>query len=177
MNENNKLIVIDLDGTLIRENSHLKVLNEYYQYNYLQKLIFKMYARVFPKKFQLHIDMLAERIPIVFIENVKFTYREDLLKILKTKNLNERVMIISNAPQKILDCISHRLLIPAIHTDFGKKANYIITNCKYDYLEVYTDSVNDIDIIELADKAIIYTNNQNEFKRFMLNNIEFREGK
>ncbi len=165
MNEINKLTVVDLDGTLIRENSHLKIINDYYK-NSLS-LIYKVWAKLSPISFQNYIDLKIKSIPEDFIYSEKFTYRENLINyVQKTIAEGDRLIILSNSPTIILNKVSKEIGIKCYHTGIGKKSEFVSNNFHYKYLEVFTDSLYDSDLIRMADKAFIITEKKEEFKEF-----------
>lgn len=165
------LVIFDLDGTLIRENSHLKVLNDYLPTGY--RILYKVWAKIFPSSFQNLIDKKILEIPIDFISKEVFSYRRCFLDCIRDmKREGKRVIVVSNSPSVILCEISKQIGINCYHAPIKHKAEFVINNFKYNFLEIFTDSESDIDLIKLADKANII-GIKPKFKKYCLQNARF----
>lgn len=178
-----KICIFDLDGTLWKVNSHLDIVNKYYSYNGFVISFNRIWCALFYSSFMNHLNLLFEKIPCSYKENYNPPFRtdgENLLK--KAKNEYDSVLVISTAPEEILNNVKKRVDIPVIQSLAGKKYETLKSYIKGDigYLCAVTDNLSDRDLIEHADRVIIYSNKRREkkFRKFSLpENTVFKDWK
>jgi hypothetical protein len=143
--------VFDLDGTLWRENSHLFILDKFYNTSFYNSLYFKILYKVLPSLMQKYINRKIMYVPNEFIYRLNYTYNNDILNLLHKKKQTCEVLIISNAPQCIVDYASHIFGIVALNAPIGKKLQILKSYCSFNHLFVCTDNRADCDLLSVAD--------------------------
>lgn len=175
-----KIIVFDLDGTFWSVNSHMDIIQQYYGSNLFKQLIHKVIGKCLPKTHLKYITALFDKIPDSYVSNYCPNFRQDALKILnKARIEGYDVLIISLAPQRILNNVSKRLDFPVLKSSLGKKSEILKQHyTSWEILVVVTDNISDCDLVNMADKAIIYASPK-RIKRFQkkcnISDIEFRD--
>lgn len=177
---NKKMIVFDLDGTLWSINSHADIIQKYYSWNAFQLLIHKAIGKCLPNFHLKYITNLFDKIPDSYVNDYHPKFRKDALKILnRARKEVYDILIISLAPQRILDNVSKRLGVPVLKSQPGKKGEILKQHyVNWGTLVVVTDNISDCDLVNMADKAIIYTSLRcvKKFQTKCNNlNIEFRD--
>jgi phosphoserine phosphatase len=143
--------VFDLDGTLWKENSHLFVLNKFYNTSFYNSFCFKILYKILPSLMQKYIDHKIECVPNEFVYGLHYTYNNDILNLLHKKKQAYEVLIISNAPQCIVNYASHTFGIVALNAPIGKKLQILKSYCSFNHLFVCTDNRADYDLLSVAD--------------------------
>lgn len=151
-----KIAVFDLDGTLYRDNSHIEILCDYYNTNFFKSIIFKMIGKVYSRG-QLHLMYyLYNKIPRRYRDNFIPEFSPIIVKKLNEKIKNGFFpLIMSSAPKELLNTASRCLNIGGIKCARADKHNVLTEKYRYDYLFVCTDNKSDIQLLELADEAVI----------------------
>lgn len=169
-----KLAVFDLDETLYKCNSHVEIVRVYHGINF-NNIFFKFVSKLFPKLHITWLNSYYNSIPNGYIFDYKFPLNSKAVQILD-KKLNEgyQVIIISNAPSKLVEAAGKRFKV-----DFFDTLPYMkhkpLTDIHYDYLFVCTDNVSDFNILEMANEKVIFCK-YNHKKRFeLINNVTFYE--
>ncbi len=162
-----KIAVFDLDGTLWRINSHLSILNEYYQTHLFTSLGAKIVSKVSYHFFEKILYRYYAEIPQEFIENFNPPFQESALRILnKSREAGFVPLIVSNAPCEIVCQAAKRLKMDYLCAKRGKKAKEFEANYRYNVLMVCTDNKTDCDLLNIAEIRIIYPyKNRYFFKR------------
>lgn len=160
--------VFDLDGTLWSVNSHIDILNKYYKKHSLTKLVGKMYGKVFPCRYQKLIDDELSTIPDEFLYAYEPPFRKSALDLMaKYRDLGYKIVVISNAPERILSNVRKRLGIWVLHGEIGHKSDELMQYCgNIDDVVVITDNLTDSDLIRMANVAYIYSN-EGRKKKFL----------
>lgn len=158
MTETEDISVFDLDGTLWKKNSHLVLLNAYFNSNFYTSFFARIFSRLFPTLWQNNIDKKFDEIPQSFI--LEFDIKElelnpKIISLLEEKRKTSKILLISNAPEKIVQRASLYFNAEGIHADIGKKSE-TLEKYKYRNLFVCTDNKSDSDLLEIAsDKLFI----------------------
>lgn len=154
-----KIIIFDLDGTLWSVNSHIDIIRQYYKHNYLKQFIYKVFGKCFPNIYLHCINHLFEKIPDAYVNKYCPVFRYDALKLLDIAKIEGyEIIIISLAPQRILDNVAKRLKLPVLKGMPGRKSEVLRRYYKnWERLVVVTDNISDCDMVKMSDKAIIYT--------------------
>lgn len=153
-----KIAVFDLDGTLWAENSHIDILNKYYQTQRFTSLAFKIINRFFPTLAIEYLFNEFSKIPETFIENYSPTFIKHTLHLIdEIKQQGYHILIVSNAPEQIVKNAALRLDLPYICSDIGRKYFALKSKFEFDTLFVCTDNKSDVDLLFNAQKKVIYT--------------------
>ena len=105
MIEVENISVFDLDGTLWKKNSHIFMLNIYFHTHFYTGLLARIFSRLFPEFWQKTIDRKFAEIPQSFISDFdisNFGIDASIKNILEKKKKNSTVVIVSNAPERIV---------------------------------------------------------------------------
>ncbi|WP_161978999.1 hypothetical protein [Streptococcus sp. S784/96/1] len=94
------------------------------------------------------------------------------LEKLRSDSLQE-VVIITNAPESIAIYCERLFRVRVLRADIGKK--YIVLNNFYIYkkLNIVTDNVTDIDVINVADSAILLGKHLRKRKDIKCPNVKY----
>lgn len=158
-----KLAVFDLDGTLWEPNSHIDIVNKYYKTTIFSSPLYKAYSKIFPKGYLKLLNKKYKKIPKDYIVSYKPVFRESALTLLEQKKNDGYLMLIaSNAPVEIVETAANRLSLDFIRADASQKYDAICRKYQFDYLLVCTDNKSDWDLLEKADKSVIYTHKRNK---------------
>ena len=160
--------IFDLDGTLIPGNSHIDVIKKWKKSRIYDALPTKIFGALFPGAYLRWLYRVYDTVPESFIARYQPGFRTSMHKLLQDRLAQgDEVIVISNAPQAILDRIHAILQIPVYQAAIGKKADVLQARyAAWDHLLVVTDNLSDANIIELADEAIIFYSWRNKH-RFM----------
>lgn len=171
--------VFDLDGTLWKVNSHVDIVEQYYGFNQFGKWSAKIIARVFPRSYMKWLNQAYTRIPRGYVMEYSPSFRVDALSVLQEqKQLGKRIVVISNAPEAILEKVGQRLQVSVFHAKVRMKDIVLLDAVgNWKSLMVITDNLTDESILRMADEAIIYTTpkRKKQFVKLELpERIEFR---
>lgn len=151
-----KLAVFDLDDTLYVDNSHFAILNTYYHTHFFTSIPMRALGKFFPVLRLRFINLFYKRIPHNYRQHFLLPYRQDVLALLnKRKRAGDRVVIVSNAPIDLLQAAARDLNVEYISARVSRKAVSVQENFMYKHLFVCTDNKTDIDLLNIADEAII----------------------
>lgn len=151
-----KIAVFDLDDTIYLGNSHFLILNQYYNTNIFTSIIARIMGKFFPR---IHLNLayyFYNKIPQEYKNNFRLSYRMDVMELFKEKSKNGYYMIIiSNAPNELLQTVARDLGTDWIRSEIGKKALCLKDRFVYKHLFVCTDNTTDLDLLNIADEAVI----------------------
>lgn len=173
-----KVAVFDLDGTLWKVNSHLEILNQYYNTHFYTSLYAKILFHFTPKRFDSLIWSGYSKIPIEYILRFEPSFRKSAIELLSLyKKQGYKPLIISNAPYGIVKKASERLNIDYLCTRAGEKAQILNQTYSYKTLLVCTDNKSDCDLLDCADIRIVYLHGKKNiyFFKKKYSNIRFME--
>lgn len=154
-----KLSVFDLDGTLWSVNSHLYLLSKTYNINF-ESIIIKCVCKVCPQLMQKLFDLLFARKQSQMKYDCLNNYIDrDMLGILeKFKEEGNTVVIITNAPISIANHAKKLFGVEALSAPIGHKKDIMQFYYEFNELTVATDNITDIDLINVANNAILIGN-------------------
>jgi phosphoserine phosphatase len=165
------LAVFDLDGTLWRENSHTDILNKYYHFKISDNLIMKVFRNIFPNTYMSLLNRLFNRIPDGFVNDYRPKFKKAVQKIMKEyQSKSYKIVIISNAPKRIINRAAERLSVNGIQAPISEK-NKIVSAMEYKRLAVISDNITDYNLMLLADEVHVVVNQHNS-KFFEQNRLE-----
>ena len=177
MKKVSKLAVFDLDDTLYDGNSHFMLLNAYYKTTFFTSIFMRILGRLLPGVRMLICDYFYYRIAGSIRRNFSLPYRPDVMQLLHKKQQGGwTAVIVSNAPDDLLQGAAARLKLQALRAGFNQKARVVRDCFEYEEIFVCTDNKTDIDLLELADEAVITCRSRdNEYftKRLGNKKIEF----
>ena len=151
-----KLAVFDLDDTLYIDNSHFAILNTYYHTQLFTSIPMRALGKIFPALRLRFVNLFYNRIPRTFRQHFLLPYRQDVLTLLKERQkAGDKVIIVSNAPIDLLQAAARDLNVEYISAKVKEKAISVKKNFNYKYLFVCTDNKTDIDLLSIANEAII----------------------
>ncbi|MBD5399978.1 MAG: hypothetical protein HDR56_05575 [Treponema sp.] len=158
----NKIAIFDLDGTLWNMNSHIMVLNSYFNTKFYTSVFYKGLRHFFPKKMYEFICSKYRQIPKEYVLSFEPEFDETILSVLNEKRkLGYFVLILSNAPYEIVFHASERIGIPFLVAPIGGKKEILDKNYSYDFLFVCTDNMEDIDLLKASNERKIIWNKYN----------------
>lgn len=158
-----KLAVFDLDDTLYVDNSHFVILNTYYCTHFFTSIPIRALGKFLPALRLRIINIFYKRIPCDYRQHFLLPYRQDILTLLKKKEkAGYKAVIVSNAPIDLLRAAALDLHIEYISAEVGRKAISVQKNFSYKHLFVCTDNKTDIDLLSIADEAIITCRKKDE---------------
>lgn len=173
----NKIAVFDLDDTLYTGNSHTEILCDYYKTQIFKSFIFKIFGKVLPKVERTVLYHFYNKIPQKIKSNYILEFSQKVFDLLKKKqDEGYFILIVSNAPKELLIAAANYLKTDYLYAMPYKKAETLKANYTYNYLFVCTDNKSDIDLLSIADGAVITckTKNKNYFiKRLKKQNYTF----
>ena len=151
-----KIAVFDLDGTLYKDNSHIEILCSYYETNFFKRVPFIALGKI-SSKIQLKImNLMYERIPCEIREKFILQFSPMVLKILKEKiDKGYFPLILSSAPFDLIKSAADCLKIEFYQCVAGKKSDALLQRFRFNQLFVCTDNRTDLELINLADEAVI----------------------
>ena len=177
MKKVSKLAVFDLDDTLYDGNSHFMLLNAHYKTTFFTSIFMRILGRVLPSIRMLICNYCYYRIAEGVRKNFALPYRSDVMEVLRKKQQEGwTAVIVSNAPDDLLQGAAARLHLQALRAGFHQKAEVVRDCFEYENIFVCTDNKTDIDLLELADEAVITCRSKdNEYftKRLGNKKIEF----
>lgn len=160
-----KLAIFDLDGTIWKENSHTDIVDKYYGIK-ANSLLMKLYRHMLPDIYMKWLNYKFDKIPSLYIQKYKPTLNMQVIDLIKEyQKEGWKCIIISNAPQRIVDMAEKRFLIKAYHGAISNKSQ-ILKRMNYAKLNVITDNISDYDLIAKADYSIIIMTEYN--KRYFI---------
>lgn len=156
MNKKEKIAVFDLDDTLYKGNSHFLCIDKFWQINLFTSIPFRGLGKLFPKLHLWLADYFYRQIPYEYKCKFTLPYREDVLELFFTKKqAGYHMLIISNAPIELLRTAAKKLDTEYIKAGIGEKAACLQKYATYQKLFVCTDNKTDLDLLNIADEAII----------------------
>lgn len=170
MVEVENISVFDLDGTLWKKNSHIFMLNMYFHTRFYTGLIARIFSRLFPGFWQKIIDRKFAEIPQAFVSDFdlsNFGIDASIKNIFEEKKKNSTVVIVSNAPEGIVQKASSFFGVEGFHAQAGKKLNVLQKHYKYKNLFVCTDNKTDSDLLESADEKLFLKKEISVFEFFI----------
>ncbi|MBE6091990.1 MAG: hypothetical protein E7201_02245 [Selenomonas ruminantium] len=151
-----KIAVFDLDDTLYAGNSHFAILNQYFNTNIFTSFLARVIGKLFPS---LHLKLayyFYNKIPQEYKKKFKLSYRLDVLDLFKEKQQNGYyIIIISNAPLELLKTAAVNLQVEYMRSGVGEKSSCLKEKFTFKKLFVCTDNVTDLDLLNIADEAVI----------------------
>lgn len=173
----NKIAVFDLDDTLYTDNSHIEILCDYYKTKIFKSFAFKIFGKIFPTTERKVLYHFYNKIPQKIKSNYILEFSQKVVDLLKKKqNEGYFILIVSNAPKELLIAAANYLKVDYLDAMPNQKAETLKANYAYNYLFVCTDNKSDIDLLSIADEAVITckTKNKNYFiKRLKKQNYTF----
>jgi phosphoserine phosphatase len=165
-----KIAVFDLDDTLYVANSHIEILCQYYKTKIFKSLIFKVIGKLSCKIERMLLYHFYNKIP----ENIKNAYllkfNTTVLELLQKKQKDGYfILILSNAPIELLIAAAEYLRVDYLQAKPFDKANALNAAYKYKSLFVCTDNTSDIDLLSIADEAVITCKEKN--KKYFIKNL------
>lgn len=155
-----KLAIFDLDGTLYACNSHIEFLNQNYHIKIFNSKLMKLLGLIVPRTHLKILYWLYNK-KIKLVDDFMLDFRESAIHILENKREEGfEIVIISNAPKKLIQSAANRLNVNWLRADIGEKDKVLIRNYNYKYLYVCTDNLTDINLLDLADSKTIYITNK-----------------
>lgn len=176
-----KLAVFDLDDTLYISNSHIEILCKFYNNEFCKSWMFKVIGKVLPLLQRWGMYYFYNRIPSEYKKNFILPFNKNVINLLEKKRLEGfHTIIISNAPLELIENAAKELKLNYIQAKPYKKAS--VLKDKYHIIQeifVCTDNKSDIDILKVADSAVITCKHKNiDFfkERLKGRNFEFLIG-
>lgn len=158
-----KIAVFDLDDTLYISNSHIEILSRYYDTKFFKSIAFRIIGKFLPTIHLYIMNKLYFRIPDSY--KIKFTlpFNRDITALLfEKKREGYKVIIVSNAPTELIKVASKRLGVDYIKADFSQKGKELCRIYSFGKLFVCTDNKTDIDLLKLADEAVVTCKNKHK---------------
>ena len=166
-----KIAVFDLDDTLYIGNSHIEFLCKHYNTILFKSIMFKALGRLIPNIQHKVMFFLYDRIDSINKEKFLLKFRPSVISLLEQKKLaGFHPIILSNAPRQLLINAANKLGVDYIAADVSKKSNALVESYKYNTLFVCTDNKTDLDLIELADEAVITCKMKN--RKYFIKNLK-----
>ena len=159
----NKIAIFDLDDTLYDGNSHIEWLCYYYNTSFFKSIIFRAIGKVFPLIHDYIIWKLYELVDDYKKTDFSLPFRQPILKLLREKKEEGFfIVVVSNAPTQLLKNAAQILQVDYLRTEVGEKSLIFQNNYQYKELLVCTDNKTDIDLLLLANFAIITCKRKNQ---------------
>jgi phosphoserine phosphatase len=153
----NNLAVFDLDGTLYKCNSHIELLNQRYKVKVFDSIIMKAIGKIWKKGYLKLLYKCYEKVPLEYIENFTPEFRKSALEIMEEKKREGYfIVIVSNAPNELIEAASKRLNVDWLQARIGYKKEVVIQNYNFENLFVCTDNLTDINLLDIASERMIY---------------------
>lgn len=151
-----KLAVFDLDDTLYVGNSHFEILNRHFHTSFFTSLIYRAIGKFFPSIAMKLANVMYEKIPVPERKQFLLPCRSDVMSILRQKQEEGYIpVIVSNAPIELLQSAALYFRLDYYQAGAGEKGRIVQENLTYDTLFVCTDNKTDIDLIDLANEAVL----------------------
>lgn len=151
-----KIAIFDLDGTLYFENSHMKIIQQYYTLGFVLIIILRVIAYLFPVVHMMLLNILYDGIDIKYKSNFLLPFRPEIIAILKQKKEEGFVpIIVSNAPFELVRSAALQLGIDFLQAPIGNKAKVFLGRYFSEDIFVCTDNYTDKDILDMADNRVI----------------------
>lgn len=165
MTHKEKIAIFDLDGTLWKENSHIEILNSYFNTKFYSSFLYRGISHFFRKQMYKFICEKYKKIPKNYSLNFELPFNQEILQLLnEMQSEGWFILIISNAPYEIAFHASERLNVPFLSAPIGKKKEVLDENYSYNHLFVCTDNPDDIDLIKISEKRrLIWTKYNTDF--------------
>ncbi|MCI9500397.1 MAG: haloacid dehalogenase-like hydrolase [Hungatella sp.] len=171
----NKMAVFDLDGTLWDVNSHIDIINKYYNKRLADNICIKVFRRIFPSVYMRYLNFLFDKIPDNFVKYYTPDLNDRVMDLWNDlKGQGYRLIIVSNAPERLINNASIRLKVECFHAEIAKK-DELVGAFAYDYLWVVSDNCTDYNLMKMADKSTVILNKYNKafFEGHKLETMEF----
>ena len=150
------LAVFDLDDTIYDGNSHFALLNYYYHTKIFTSFVMRAFGKIFPSLYMKLCYWAYNKIPQSDRYGFVLPYRQEVIKLMHEKlNAGYALVIVSNAPADLLQTAGDMLNVLAIRAEFGGKAEVVAERFCYKRIFVCTDNKTDIDLLKIADEAVI----------------------
>ncbi|WP_026765889.1 haloacid dehalogenase-like hydrolase [Selenomonas ruminantium] len=154
--KNDKIAVFDLDDTLYQGNSHFLCLNEFYKTKIFTSIIARCFCKFFPIAYLRFANYLYDKIPYEYRSTFKLPYRNEVIKLFKKKQkTGYQMLILSNAPIELLKTAANELHVDYLKAGIGEKSRCLHAEFEYQELFVCTDNMTDIDLLNIANEAVI----------------------
>lgn len=151
-----KLAVFDLDDTIYNGNSHFLLLNNYYKTNFFTSIFIRVLGKISQRGRMVICNKFYDYIPKEIKSKFSLPYRADVLELLrKKKKEGWKIVIISNAPWELIKTAADNLHVIGLEADCAAKSVVLTSNFCYEKLLVCTDNKTDIDLLKLADEAVV----------------------
>ena len=151
-----KIAVFDLDDTLYQGNSHFFCLNEFYKTNIFTSILARFMGKFFPETHLKIANYFYNKIPFEYKCVFKLPYRKEVVKLFKSKQqAGYQVIIVSNAPIELLKNAADNLQVEWLKAGVGEKSLCLQKKFTFQELFVCTDNKTDLDLINIADEAVI----------------------
>lgn len=158
-----KIAVFDLDGTLYNKNSHIEILNYYYNTSFFTNILFRIFAFFCPALHLKIMNIFYNRIPAKVKHKYILSFNNEILKLFyEYRRKGYKTLIISNAPYELVKNAAQKLETSFLTSTPSCKAKILLENYKFNQLFVCTDNKSDIDILSLADEAFIIAKNRDK---------------
>ncbi len=156
MTQYSKVVVFDLDGTLWSVNSHIFLLSKYMHIDF-DNAIFKVFYKLSPKLMQKIYNYLFEKIKgkCNFDLLKEKICKKKLILLKKYEQQGYKIFIITNAPKEIAQYASAVFKVDVLCASIGEKSSVLQNECAFEWLEVITDNVSDLDLVNMANKAVL----------------------
>ena len=156
INNSKKIAAFDLDDTLYKGNSHFLILNQYYKTCFYTSLFAKILGKFFSDTYLNLAYYMYNKIPYDYRSRFRLPYRNDVMEVFEAKKkAGYHMVIISNAPLELVESVAKDLGVDYIKAGIGEKAKDLNEKFVYDELFVCTDNSTDLDLINIANEAVI----------------------
>lgn len=151
-----QLAVFDLDDTLYIGNSHFALLNEYFHTKCFTSIPIRLLGKFCPSLRMAICNWSYQRIPQSVRKGFTLPSRQEVMELLhQKKKQGYKVVIVSNAPEDLLFAATQKFRLPALSAPFSGKAKVLQDHFEYRKLFVCTDNKTDLDLLYLADEAVL----------------------
>lgn len=156
-----KVAVFDLDGTLYHKNSHIEILNYYYNTSFFTSILFRIFSFFCPNLHLKIMDMFYSHIPDNIKNGYILDFNDEILHFFyEYRRKGYETLIISNAPYELVKNAAQKLETSFLKSTSSCKAKILLENYQFNKLFVCTDNKSDIDILSLADESLIIAKNK-----------------
>ncbi len=163
--------IFDLDGTLWEENSHVCIVEKYLRKKKYTNLLSRVWCRLSFSSYMNALDKDYQEMPKEAIKKFNPTIVKKTDEMIKAAlSRKEQVMILSSAPNEIVNEAARIFGVPAYHADIGKKSEVLknLTN-QLNQIVVVTDNLSDKDLIALSNRTffrVTRTRNKRKLKQY-----------